>query len=194
LRPIIVDTCALVMLIRIVPKMLKDDRFNCVTIRSIRDEFIRTSKFKDKYPWRKKLTGEIDTIGTTHEAKTEVNLNKKVIDRMILEGVENKKTGKIFDLSKTDRELLAWALVLKRYLVSGDGNIGEFGHQEFSSIFIGHLSPLELLNDWIEHKLLVWDDKLQLYLEDWQKNEEKSQSSCQIARFETLTEYPYVGS
>lgn len=189
-----VDTCAILMLIRIAPDMFVDDNFGCVTIRSIRDEFVRTPKFKDKYPWRKDYFSSINPLGSSHEKGEDAEQYKKVIDRSIFEGVQNSKKGKLFDLSREDRELLSWALALERYIVSGDSDIGDYGKQEFGTLFLGEISALEILNDWIEKGLIKWDETKQLYLQDWALNEEAPQPIKEIARFFSLTTFNYVGS
>jgi hypothetical protein len=48
---ILYDTSAILMLLRIVPDMFIDERFECVTLRCIHDELVQTTKFRTKYPW-----------------------------------------------------------------------------------------------------------------------------------------------
>jgi hypothetical protein len=182
------------MLLRMAPNMFQDKKYGAFTVRSIREEFVRTSKFKDKYPWRSNSAGSIRALLSSHPKILEIESNKKIIDAQIISGRTNKKTGRRFDLSREDRELVAWALALNGFVISNDQDIEDYGHQEFSGLFMGRLSPLEILNDWLEEGLLTWDDTLQCYLDDWKTNSEKPQPTREKRRFNKLTGYQYVGS
>ena len=59
---ILCDTCVLLMLLRIAPDMLTDERYNCVVPSLVRDELFRTQKFKDKYPWRTRYKSQVVTL------------------------------------------------------------------------------------------------------------------------------------
>ena len=49
---ILCDTGSIWMLIRIVPDMFMDERFECVTVHDVRKEVFQTQRFKTRYPWR----------------------------------------------------------------------------------------------------------------------------------------------
>jgi hypothetical protein len=48
---ILCDTCSILMLIRIAPKMFTEMEYECVTVAEVVQEIKRTQKFKDKHPW-----------------------------------------------------------------------------------------------------------------------------------------------
>ena len=182
------------MLLPVVPQMFVDTHFNCRTTLRIREEFRTTTKFKDRYPWRKYLAGNIKTIPAFHKMNIEATRYERTIDNLVEQGVINKRTDSFFDLSKEDMELLAWALALETQIISGDKAINDFGNQEFGYIFKGIIFPLKALNYWLEQGLIEWNEKHQACLEDWNRNEERPQPKNQKTRFEKLTGYPYVGS
>jgi len=62
---ILCDTCSILMLIRIVPEMFCDERFECVTIHEVIQEIFRTQKFKSRYPWRERYKPKIKALGLT---------------------------------------------------------------------------------------------------------------------------------
>lgn len=174
--------------------MFTDDNFSCITTLRIRDEFRTTSKFKEKYPWRRQLAGNIRTIPAFHEKKAEAEAYEKAIKSLVDDGVENTRTSRLFDLSEEDTELLAWALILESQIISGDVDINDFGNQQFHGEFRGTIFPLKAINNWLELNLIQWNETLQAYLEDWNKNNERPQPEEQKIRFGELTGYPYVGS
>ena len=53
--------------------------------------------------------------------------------------------------------------------------------------------PLEIVNDWMEKKLIKWCDKFQEVIEDWDKCNEHPQPRMEIRRFEKLSGYKYAG-
>jgi hypothetical protein len=52
---VVCDTCSLIMLLRIAPDMFADPRYRCVTIAPVFNEYVRTQRFKHRYPWREAL-------------------------------------------------------------------------------------------------------------------------------------------
>lgn len=86
---ILCDTCSILMLIRIVPDMFIDERFDCLTITDVKDEIFRTQKFKTKYPWRIHLKNKIETIGITNLKTDEYKLYEDAINRLIENGTIN---------------------------------------------------------------------------------------------------------
>jgi len=79
-------------------------------------------------------------------------------------------------------------------LCTGDDDIVAFGKQEFKGLFRRRVSPLAKLNGWVEGGLVQWDDTLNSYLEDWNKNSEARQPKRQKQRFRQLTGRKYRGS
>jgi hypothetical protein len=51
--------------------------------------------------------------------------------------------------------------------------------------------PLCLVNDWIDQKLIVWNDARQAVLDDWIAQNERPQPIGEIRRFEKLTGRTY---
>ncbi len=59
---ILCDTCSILMVMRIAPDMLTDEKYDCFTIQEVREEIIRQQKFKDKYSWRHRFKDKIRCI------------------------------------------------------------------------------------------------------------------------------------
>ncbi len=59
---ILCDTCSILMVIRIAPDMLTDEKYGCFTIQKVREEIIRQQKFENKYPWRHDVKDKIQCI------------------------------------------------------------------------------------------------------------------------------------
>ena len=62
--------------------------------------------------------------------------------------------------------------------------------QEFSG---SSISPLGIINDWLEKGLVKWDNNLQAIIEDWDKCNEHPQPKKEIKRFEKNTGFKYTG-
>jgi len=56
------------------------------------------------------------------------------------------------------------------------------------------ISPLGMINIWLEKRLVLYDEKLQTILEDWNKCREAPQPRSEIKRFEKLTGCRYLGT
>ncbi len=56
---ILCDTCSVLMLIRIAPKMFNEKEYECLTVKEVHQEIKRTQKFKEKYQWRIDFLPEI---------------------------------------------------------------------------------------------------------------------------------------
>jgi hypothetical protein len=70
-----------------------------------------------------------------------------------------------------------------------DNDLEAFIRQEFLGQTI---SPLGIINDWIEKGLIKWDKKLQMIIDDWQVYNESPQPKKEIKRFEKNTGYKYA--
>ena len=188
---ILCDTCSILMVIRIAPDMFTNERFGCSTIPKVHDELFRTQKFKTKYPWREEYKSKIKTLGTSSVDTDEFSIYLSAIQALIEVGVENTETGFLVDLSQTDKHIIACAAAKQYDITSGDRNLVTFAKQQFD---ITNITPLALVNQWLEKGLIVWDDHLQMVIEDWDKCGEKKQPIKEIGRFQKLTGYRYMGS
>lgn len=174
--------------------MFLDERYECCTIQSVRDEIFRTQKFKSKYPWRDKYKNKIKCLSPEVLQKTEIQFYQDTIFQLNEFGTVNTYTGKIFSLSRVDIQLLACALAYGFSITTGDQGIKDFAAQQFKEIFSGNVSALELINIWLEKKLIHWNEKLHAFLADWDKQNEHSQPGEQKRRFKRLTGRNYPGS
>lgn len=191
---VLCDTCCVLMLIRIAPSMFSDPRFGCFTVGSVREEFVQTQKFKERYPWRKEYAKYIKHVARSHPRYEDVELYFKVINVKTRNGVVNKLKDELFDLSRVDQRLLAWSLAMELPICTSDDDISKFGHQEFREVFKGHASPLAIVNSWIDKKVIQWTERLSVYLGEWKSNHEPIQPTRQKRRFRQLTGYKYPGS
>ena len=178
------------MLIRIAPDMFCDNRYGCVTIHEVLNELFRTQKFKTKYPWRTRYKNKIKPLGTTQVKKGNYDNCLKIIKNILETGEKNIKTYHYFNLSYIDQVIAASTIANNYILTTVDDDLADFVIQEFS---VKTISPLEIINDWIEKKLIKWDDALQSIIEDWEKCNEHPQSNKEAKRFEKLSGYKYVG-
>ena len=76
---ILCDTSAILMLLRIAPDMFKESAFECVTIRQIREEIFRGSKFKDRYKWLEEKRKEIRALPAFVSDTPQANLAYETI-------------------------------------------------------------------------------------------------------------------
>lgn len=187
---ILCDTSSVLMVIRIVPDMFVDPNFKCVTTPNVRHEIFKTQKFKTKYPWREEYKSKIVAIGNSALQTKDMGINISAIDMLTSTGVLNSKTGQLIDLSLVDKEIVACAAAYKYNITSGDGDLIDFAEQQFD---ISNITPLGLLNDWLEEGLIVWDAHMQMVIEDWDKCKEKGQPVAEIGRYQTLTHKLYKG-
>jgi hypothetical protein len=87
--------------------------------------------------------------------------------------------------------LIACAAANNYTISSGDDDLIAFALQQYD---ITTLTPLEILNNWLTRKLLVWDDGKQKILQEWAQMYEKPQPSKAKNVFHQLTGYKYIGS
>lgn len=191
---ILCDTSSVVMLLRIVPNMFQDARYGCVTIKEVRDEMIGTQKFKSRYPWRTDYKDKLVPLAASRMETVEVSQYYSVIDELIKAGTLNRKSGRLFDLSYTDKRILAGALAHGYKISSGDQDLILFAKQEFRSTFKGDITPLEIINLWLNRGLISWDDVKHEYLSEWDRLEEPAQPKKAIGKFQKLTGKRYPGS
>lgn len=187
---ILCDTCSVLMVIRIAPDMFIDTRFKCATISMVHSEIFKTQKFKTKYPWREDFRSKIVAVGSSALRTEEVETTLSIINSLVSAGVENTKTGRLVDLSPTDKQIVACAAAHEYGIASGDGDLVNFAEQQFD---VSNIYPLGLVNDWLEEELIVWDQHLQMVIEDWEKCEEMEQPIAEVRRYQKLTGHFYAG-
>lgn len=181
------------MLLRIAPDMFMDLCYECVTILSIRNEIFQTAKFKSKYPWLNNLRNRVKALPSTKSNREDFKLYYEAVTILNYNGIINKRTGRAFDLSAEDRKVIAFALTYDYMISSGDNDLIDFPHQEFSARFKGAISPLEIINRWIESGVIVWDEIKQEFISEWSLNNERPQPRKAITLFEKLTGREYKG-
>lgn len=173
------------MLIRIAPQMFKDSNFGCVTIRCIREEFFRTQKFKDKYPWRIDYKSNI------------VHISDNKIDKRVMETIGLIADAKLtpekhpYYLSNEDKSIIACAVSNNYTIGTGDDNLIKFAKNEFD--IRSFMSALGILNFWLRKKLITWSKKLESILIEWKTQEEIRQSKHAKFVFRRLTGKKYLG-
>lgn len=188
---ILCDTCSVLMLIRVAPDMFCDDRYGCVTIQEVSQELFRTQKFKSKYPWRKSYKNKIKALGVSRVKQGDYELHLQTIKALVSAGKINKRTGNFFNLSSVDQKIAACSIAHNFILTTVDDDLADFIGQEFSG---SSISPLEIINDWLEKGLVKWNNNIQTVIEDWDKCNEHPQPKKEIKRFEEITAFKYTGS
>ena len=139
---ILCDTCSILMVIRIAPDMLIDEKYGCVTIQEVREEIIRQQKFKDKYPWRHGFKDKIRCIPNSEIINNDfANQYLEAINLLIESNITNNKTGRLFDLSPVDKKFISCALSFGFKISTGDGDIKNIANQEFSKLLGQHITP-----------------------------------------------------
>lgn len=191
---ILCDTCSVLMLIRIAPKMFIDPGFECVTISDVVSEIFHTQKFKNRYPWRKRYKSKIRPLSNAVLKTNEFKLYFQVIDNQIRAGIINNKTSHYFDLSKVDQRIVACARANDYRITTGDKDLIQYYLQQFSNNPDEIISPLGMVNIWMKTGLISWDETLQTILEDWNKCDEAPQPKAEIRKFQKLTGYKYLGT
>jgi predicted nuclease of predicted toxin-antitoxin system len=191
---ILCDTCSVLMLIRIAPDMFIDPEFECVTISDVAKEIFRTQKFKDRYAWRQRFKEKIKPIRNSILKTNDFKLYFQVVSNQIKNGVVNKKTKRYFDLSQVDQRIVACARANDYLITTGDKDLIQYYLQQFSNNPDEIISPLGMVNIWINKGLISWDVNFQTILEDWNKCDEAPQPKSEIKKFEKLTDYKYLGT
>jgi hypothetical protein len=171
--------------------MFSDPEYGAMTLPCVVNEIFQTQKFKDKYPWRRNYKNKINP--KSHINHDDYKLAFSAVNALIDIGTENEKTGRLFDLSKADKEVAAFAIAHGCEISTGDQGIIDLMAQEFSEEFQGNLSPLELINVWLVAGLLHWDESRHRILEEWAITEERPQPLAAIKKFTELTGQKYPG-
>lgn len=184
---ILCDTCVLLMLLRIAPDMLADERYNCVVPSLVRDELFRTQKFKDKYPWRTRYKSQVVTLPASLAQTDDFNRSLQIVE-LLVSSSRNERTGRRYGLSGVDKRLAALVIANEYQSSTGDSDLRDFLFQEFE---IPNISPLEIINDWLARELIKWDDDRQAVLEDWKRCNEHPQPKEHIKNFEVITGRAY---
>ncbi len=187
---ILCDTSSILMLIRIAPEMFIAPQFNCATIPEAKREFVQTQKFKSKYPWKTGYQHLVTPLPTTDLRHSDYKLYYRAIKNFVEVGTINQKTGKFFDLSAVDQKIIAFAATKECKITTGDHNLIDFAEQQFS---VENISPLNLVNQWLENGLVIWNTHLRTIIEDWDKCNEHPQPKDDIRRFERITKEKYMG-
>ena len=187
---ILCDTCSVLMLIRIAPDMFIDERFDCVTVQEVCEEIFRTQKFKTKYPWRTSYKNKIRPYGVLRNTGEDFALHLDVVRQIVDSGQTSLKTGRSFGLSSVDKKIAAYVTAYGLDISSTDNSLIDFLEQEFGK---ENRSPLALLNDWIEGRLIQRNDDMQRIIEDWDKNGEPVQPAKDKRSFLNLTGVKYTG-
>jgi len=183
------------MLLRIAPEMFTDQRFECVTLPEVREEIIRTQKFKTRYPWRDRYKDRLRCLSQNDLLSSgNFELFFETSRVLITSGVENQKTKRLFNLSSVDIKVIAYALSAGYKVATGDADIKDFAEQEFADVYKGSISPLGMINMWLQRGLIEWTDQMHDYLSDWTALNEDPQPKRQKAQFKKLTGRKYPGS
>jgi hypothetical protein len=184
------DTCCVLMLIRLVPDMFTDPKFRCVTVAAIRNELVKTQKFKNKYPWRSRYIKHIKTLPISKLEDENFRLVMSTINLLHDSGKINEKTNKFFDLSPADKYLAACTIAHNYVLTTVDRDLLIFLDQEFDQQV---QSPLSIINGWLEEQLISWDQNKQDLVEYWGRCHEPAQPENEKKRFSKLTGMKYLG-
>lgn len=89
--------------------------------------------------------------------------------------------------------IISHALTLECRITSGDRDLVQFARQEFEEDFKGNISPLEIINHWLESGVIEWDEEKQGYLLAWAENHEHPQPLKAKKRFKELSNFQYCG-
>jgi len=176
------------MLLRIAPNMFKDERYGCITIHNVWEEFTQNAHIGRKYPWRKQMKKHVRSVPQGC-LETESFLNQLRIVRALELNGHNQRTQQHFNLSEADKRVAATCLARELELCTAEYNLEDFMDQQFDRT---NVSPLELVNNWIEQDLIAWSDAQQAIIKDWITQHERPQPPSEVTRFEKLTgrEYP----
>ena len=169
--------------------MFSDDRFNCFTVLEVRDEIYKSQRFGSKYPWRSSVRREIK-IKSCLDIEDSFQNCFDLIEKMNETGVINQRNNRIFNLSRCDQIIIAYAIALDSRISTNDLGMKDFAEQEFDKEC---LSSLALLNEWIENSLVSWDSNIKDIMRDWKISNEPTQPREDIEKFESLTGRKYPG-
>jgi hypothetical protein len=134
------------------------------------------------------MRGHIRPLPSSAIEKAE--LHYQAVTKLNEMGTLNRRTQKLFDLSREDRWVIACSAAHDFEISSGDRDLCDFAVQEFD---IPIVSPLEVVNTWIQKKLVQWNDDMQTHLKAWAIQNEHPQPEKAKRRFRELTGHVYVG-
>ena len=154
---VLCDTCSILMLIRLAPEMFSSPQYETITIFGVAQEFIRTQKFKEKYPWRPNYNSKIKPVPASRLESQDYKVVFSIVDNLLRSGVISVNSGRLFDLSVVDKQVISFAIANSCAISTGDQGIVDFATQEFSEEFCGNIHPLGLINKWINSGLFVWE-------------------------------------
>lgn len=169
---ILCDTSSILMLLRIAPEMFADPRYECKTIREVHDEIVQTMKFKTKYHWTLAMRNRIKVTILTEAQKRIEQQYHETIKTLNNTGTINRKTGKLFDLSRVDMKVVSHCITLGCSVSSGDNDLKEFIRQEFEE---NNIAPLEIIIQWLKNGLIRWDQEKQKIIDEWRELKEHPQ-------------------
>ena len=185
-RPVVlIDTNAIILLLRIAPNMFRDSQYDCVLPEYVYQEFMQKPEFKDLFPWRSEYKGYLH-VGITNNAAykhPQFASTLKTITCMARTNLNRNKER--YGLSKKDQEILSVAVAFCLDLCTEDVNLALFAKNEFS---VKVFSALSMINRWLQGGLIVWDDKKQQLLQEWNG---RRQPKEEISTFQKLTGYSY---
>ena len=184
------DTCSVLMLIRIAPNMFTDSRFECFTVPEVVEEIFRTQRFKTRYPWRSNYKNKIKTLTLSELENEDFKLYYDSIQNLHEKGVINNRTGRFFNLSHVDRRIAAYSTAHNFLLNSTDDDLCDFVSQEFETKTI---TPLGVINVWLEKRLIEWDNRMKTSIEDWDQCAEPPQPLTEAKKFKKITGFEYIG-
>ncbi len=176
------------MLLRIAPTMFEEDVYGCQTIHNVWEEFIQNARIGRDYPWRAELKKHVKSIPQGQLETDSFCLLFKLVNRLATQ--PNTRTGSKFNLSHTDRRVATTCLDRHLELCTAEHELEDFMAQQFNR---NNVSPLQLVNNWLERKLIDWDDERQSVIGEWCLRE-RPQPVCQIQRFRELTGRVYPSS
>jgi hypothetical protein len=168
--------------------MFSDSRFNCKTIPEVRKEFISTSKFKDKYPWRRNYREVLKTTNLLNESSRKFYC--EAVDHLA-DSVRNSETQRYFSLSRVDKLIAATVIGTEDAKIStGDQGLIDFLKQQFDN---QNVYPIELVVEWLQKELIVWSEQVRNVLDDWDEKNEKPQPKSAVNTLKKLTGFSYKG-
>jgi hypothetical protein len=191
---ILCDTSSILLLLRIAPEMFVNPAFECVTIHEVVKEIVSTTKFKKKYPWRTEYRTKLIPLPASRYRTPAYERVKGIVSFLLESAVINEKTQRMISLSEEDQAVAACAIANGYSITSGDTSLIAFLQQQFKPDFRGNLTALEVVNFWLEKKVITWDEEKHAFLTDWKMQGEVAQPRSAIQKFTQLTGQSYSGS
>jgi hypothetical protein len=165
--------------------MFRDKRFGCILPEYAHQEFLLKPEFKVIFPWREQYRNYLYPEISIPEAKRNPQFESALNIITCLSRTRTNRYGHKYGLSKKDREILSIAVAFCFDLCTEDRNLALFASEEFN---VQVLSALALINQWIQDKLITWDDEKQALLSDWGN---RKQPPKEVKLFHDLTGYTY---